>query len=208
MLWARVMRGIISIEKRVAPFFSQRLVGTVFGQWLAHADDSLTVSYQVEVGLSLLWVGSEGPHLGDQVGLLKDFRATRNHLRPFCSVFIVQETRGVSGTPLDNHFDAGFCQLRYESGDHGNASFARKTLFDDSDDHRRPSLLARPAPGGPRPRTGVEGGGEGEEPTLKPPSQDATTFLNRGKDICVKVHKQRVRGLREKFPKVRRAFEI
>jgi len=141
-----------------------RLVGVMFGQRLAHADDRLTVAEELEVSLALLRIGSEGPYLGDQVGLLKDLRPTGNHLRALRTVFIVQETRGVSGTTLNNHFDAGFCQLRYESGDHGDPGFVRKTLFDDPDDHRRPSLLPWPGSDCPRPRSGVEGGWEGRSP--------------------------------------------
>lgn len=62
----------------------------------------------------------------------------------------------------------------------GKLSFTIPTIIES------PSLLPEPEPGGPRPRFGVEGGWEGEEPTLKPPSQDPTTSLNRGKDILQK----------------------
>ena len=135
MLCARVVRGISSTEKEVAPVAAIFLDGLHVAERPQEADQDLAPPQQRKIGLAGHVVGAVTQHLKNDVGRAKYLGALGHDLGALGDVVGIRVAGFDAGAGFNDDFQSGFFQVGNDCRYERNPPLPWKGLAGNTDDH-------------------------------------------------------------------------
>ncbi len=135
MLWARVMRGISSMARKLTPRSASERAASSGGKRLAEPDERLPRPEQRQVGGAGLGVGARRAHLHHHIGRLEHLFAAVGDAHALVGVFGIRESGAQARSGFHQELGASLIENGECARDHGHPALARRYFGNYADSH-------------------------------------------------------------------------